>query len=92
MMLSIRKIELPYKCRMICVSDIHAHCDEFRELLRKCRYNKESDYLFILGDILEKGSQNIETLRFVHELTQDSKCVCIKGNNDTMVSRMAFDD
>lgn len=92
MMLSIRKIKLPEKCRMICVSDIHAHCDEFRELLCKCGYDKESDYLFILGDILEKGRQNIEALRFVYELSLDPKCVCIKGNNDTMVTRMAFDD
>ena len=92
MMLSIRKIKLPEKCRIICVSDIHAHYDEFARLLRKCDYNNESDYLFILGDILEKGRQNIEALRFVYELSLDPKCVCIKGNNDTMVTRMAFDD
>ena len=51
-MINIRKIDLPEKCRIICVSDIHAHYDEFARLLRKCDYNNESDYLFILGDIL----------------------------------------
>ncbi len=91
-MINIRKIDLPEKCRIICVSDIHAHYDEFAKLLRKCDYNNESDYLFILGDILEKGRQNIETLHFIQKLSRDKKCVCIKGNNDTMVSRMAFDD
>ena len=91
-MMNIVKVTLPEKCRIICVSDIHAHYDEFARLLRKCDYNNESDYLFILGDILEKGRQNIETLHFIQKLSHDKKCVCIKGNNDTMVSRMAFDD
>ena len=91
-MMNIVKVTLPEKCRIICVSDIHAHYDEFARLLRKCDYNNESDYLFILGDILEKGRQNIETLHFIQKLSCDKKCVCIKGNNDTMVSRMAFDD
>ena len=91
-MMNIVKVTLPEKCRIICVSDIHAHYAEFARLLRKCDYNNESDYLFILGDILEKGRQNIETLHFIQKLSHDKKCVCIKGNNDTMVSRMAFDD
>ena len=56
-MMNIVKVSLPEKCRIICVSDIHAHYDEFARLLRKCDYNNESDYLFILGDILEKGRQ-----------------------------------
>lgn len=56
-MINIRKIDLPEKCRIICVSDIHAHYDEFARLLRKCGYDKESDYLFILGDILERQTE-----------------------------------
>lgn len=81
-MMNIVKVSLPEKCRIICVSDIHAHYDEFARLLRKCDYNNESDYLFILGDILEKGRQNIETLHFIQKLSHDKKCVCIKGNNE----------
>lgn len=56
-MMNIVKVSLPEKCRIICVSDIHAHYDEFARLLRKCDYNNESDYLFILGDILEKADR-----------------------------------
>lgn len=70
-MMNIVKVTLPEKCRIICVSDIHAHYDEFAKLLRKCGYDKESDYLFILGDILEKGRQNIETLHFIQKLSRD---------------------
>ena len=86
------KLTLPEQYRIICVSDIHAHCDDFKALLDKCGYRPESDYLFILGDILEKGRQNIETLRFVKKLCENPKCICLQGNNDTMCERMAFRD
>jgi len=86
------KLTLPEQCRIICVSDIHAHCDDFKALLDKCGYRSDSDYLFILGDILEKGRQNIETLRFVKKLCENPKCICLQGNNDTMCERMAYRD
>ena len=90
--MKIQKICLPENCRIICVSDIHAHCDDFEALLKDCRYDAEKDYLFILGDILEKGKQNVKTLRFVQNLCKNPKAVCIQGNNDTMCLRMAFAD
>ena len=60
--------------------------------MEKCNYNKDKDYLFILGDIIEKGKDNLQTLRYVMELCQNEKVICTKGNNDTMCVRMAFDD
>lgn len=90
--MKIQRPILPQNCRIICVSDIHANCEGFTKLLKKCNYNKDNDYLFILGDIAEKGKQNIETIRFVMELCQSPNVICIKGNNDTMCIRMAFYD
>lgn len=90
--IKIQKIDLPEKCRIICISDIHAHYDDLVKLLDKCKYNDEADYLFILGDILEKGKQNIQTLQYVMKLCENHKTICIKGNNDTQCERMAFSD
>lgn len=90
--MKIEKVTLPEKCRIICVSDIHGHADDFERLLKKCEYVPEKDFLFILGDILEKGSQNIKTLRFVKKLCKNKKTICIQGNNDTMCERMAYRD
>lgn len=90
--MKVVKVDLPVDCRVICVSDIHGNCREFKSLLEKCNYNKDNDYLFILGDILEKGKTNLETLNFVTGLCLSSKVICIKGNNDTMCDRMAFHD
>lgn len=83
---------LPQSCRIICVSDIHAYLDDFKTLLEKCGYGPDTDYLFILGDIIEKGTDNISTLNYVQKLCQNPKTIFIQGNNDTMPCRMAFND
>ena len=90
--MEIIRPELPQNCRAICISDIHANLKHFKLLLEKSQYNKDKDYLFILGDIVEKGKDNLDTVRFVMELCRSEKAVCIKGNNDTMCDRMAFYD
>lgn len=79
-------------CRIICVSDIHGSLEHFRKLLDKCNYAPETDYLFILGDIVEKGTENLETLQYVRELCKNPKTLFIKGNNDTMPYHMAYKD
>lgn len=90
--MKIQNPNIPNNCRIICVSDIHGNLNPFKMLLEKCNYNTNTDYLFILGDIVEKGKENLATLQFVKELCQNEKTICIKGNNDTMCDRMAFHD
>lgn len=90
--MEIIRPDLPQECRIICISDIHANLKHFKALLEKCGYDKSSDYLFILGDILEKGEENLATLRFVKELCQNERVILIMGNNDIICDRMAFCD
>lgn len=88
----IIRLSLPQDCRIICVSDIHGHCTKFKELLLKCRYNPASDYLFILGDFLEKGPENLDTLLYVKSLCDNDRIYCVCGNNDWNCVAMAFSD
>lgn len=91
--MKIIRTNLEQRCRVICVSDIHGHCGEFAALLEKCGYKSGEDYLFILGDLVEKGSRNIETIRLVKSVSERSdRVVVLKGNNDTMCGFMAFSD
>ena len=48
--------------RIIVVSDIHGDLTTFKNLLNKCEYNENEDYLIILGDILEKGNEILDTI------------------------------
>lgn len=93
-MLNIIRPQLPECCRIICVSDIHTHWKELDELLKKCRYKAGEDFLFILGDILERGNDNINALRYVMKLAEAPRVFVIEGNNDTYVTGLSlrYDD
>lgn len=84
------ELSFPKTCRIICVSDIHANREAFDRLLGGCGYEPGEDYLLLLGDILEKGSENLQTLRRVMELLENPRVFLIKGNNDTMCEGMAW--
>ncbi len=62
------------------ISDIHGQYDMFVELLDKIGF-KESDTLYILGDVLDRGPHPIKTLRKLMEMPN---AICIVGNHELM--------
>ena len=82
-MLDIRKVALSIPYRVICIADIHGNYMAFTRLLEKVNYNKNEDYLFILGDLLERGKdEEISTIDYLYELSKNDKVHIISGNND----------
>lgn len=63
-----------------CISDIHGEYDKFTELLGKIKL-KETDTLYILGDILDRGPNPIRTLLKIMEMPN---VVCLLGNHELM--------
>ncbi|NLO85786.1 MAG: hypothetical protein GX096_10230 [Clostridiales bacterium] len=43
---------------------------------QNCHYQPQDDYLFILGDMLEKGEQNLPILQCVKALCRHPKAIC----------------
>ncbi len=83
----IRKIAIPTNKRCIFVSDIHGDIDTFKQGLKSLNFNSD-DYLFIIGDIYEKGdfSKNLETINYVYELSKNNKNVFpMAGNCDEVL-------
>ena len=76
----IEKIKLEKEPRILIVSDIHGNLDLFKKLLKKSNYNDKEDYLFILGDFVEKGPYSLDTLHYVMELNEAKNCYVLKGN------------
>ena len=70
------------KRRVLCVSDIHGNYDLLDKLLKRNNYNKDEDYLFILGDISRKGNYPLKTLRYVMKLAKNENVVVTMGNCD----------
>ena len=68
--------------RAIFISDIHGEKDLLEVLLEKVHYIPGQDTLFLLGDLIEKGSASLETLRWVMTLARNERVIVLKGNND----------
>lgn len=62
------------------MSDIHGQYDRFMELLDKIKF-KETDTLYVLGDILDRGPHPIRTLKKLMEMPN---AVCLVGNHELM--------
>ncbi|MFS0690337.1 metallophosphoesterase [Sporosarcina sp. 179-K 8C2 HS] len=83
-MIEVRKLKLDENKRMIITSDIHANLPLFQQLLEKVNYTTE-DYLFINGDLCEKGPDSLSTVAFARKLSAESDRVFItKGNCDVV--------
>ena len=62
------------------ISDIHGEYDLFMELLEKINL-KETDTLYILGDVLDRGPHPIKALLKLMEMPN---AICIVGNHELM--------
>ena len=82
----VNRLTLDLNKRLIFVSDIHGDVDTFKEGLKKINFN-ENDYLFIIGDITEKGDfkKNLECFRYVMELSKLDNVFPMAGNCDEVL-------
>lgn len=80
--LKIQKVLLDESKRIICISDIHGDYQNFKLLLRKIKYVPTSDYLFILGDLCEKGDESLLLIKYILSLCKKGKIFITEGNWD----------
>ena len=62
------------------IGDIHGCYDSFRRLLDKIDFNEKSDSLWLTGDLVGRGTQSLETLRFLESIKNN--LVSVMGNHD----------
>lgn len=63
-----------------CVGDIHGCFNELKQLLRKIDFSPSTDTLYILGDLINRGANSVEVLRYL--MTLEGSAHCILGNHD----------
>lgn len=80
----VRPIHLPPGRRVLAVSDIHGNLPFLKGLLAKAGFSRE-DILILLGDLLERHEDSLDTLRYVMELTKNYTVYSILGNCDNVV-------
>lgn len=62
------------------IGDIQGCYHSFRELLNHIRFNPSQDRLWLVGDIINRGSGSLEVLRWVY--AHQSAIVTVLGNHD----------
>ena len=77
-----RALSLRPRQRLIAVSDIHGNLRLFNKLLDQVRYTPGSDVLVLAGDLIEKGPQSLDTLRFIMKLSKTPGVYALMGNCD----------
>lgn len=62
------------------IGDIQGCFDEFHLLLKKIKFNPQSDHLYLVGDLIGRGPQALETLDFL--LLHKHSIHPVLGNHD----------
>jgi len=62
------------------VGDIQGCLQELKALLAQAAFNPEQDQLYLAGDVVARGPQSLETLKFLISLKDSAKMVL--GNHD----------
>lgn len=86
----IKYLDLDLNRRILFASDIHGNYKLFDALLKKINFNN-LDYLFIIGDMIEKSDYNLDTLDYFMDLDKKENVFILCGNCDNVLSYMIKD-
>lgn len=65
-------------------SDLHGDLIKFKSLLKLISFQVNKDILYVLGDVLDRGTKGIELLSYIREYSDGNNSVIqiIKGNHE----------
>lgn len=69
------------------IGDLQGCCKPFESLLEKINFDTAKDLLYLVGDLVNRGGQSLETLHLIQSLGDSVRCVL--GNHDIFLLRIA---
>jgi bis(5'-nucleosyl)-tetraphosphatase (symmetrical) len=70
------------------VGDLQGCLEPLKQLLQRVAFDPARDKLWLVGDLVNRGPQSLETLRFLYAM-RDS-VVCVLGNHDLHLLAVAY--
>lgn len=64
------------------IGDIQGCFDEFMALLSLIQFDESVDQLLLTGDLVNRGEQSLEVLRYVKRLCEKKSAITVLGNHD----------
>jgi len=74
----------------IFVGDVQGCADELESLLARARAECGDAELWLVGDLVNRGPDNLRTLRRVRERVEAGRARCVLGNHELLLLRTAF--
>ena len=71
------------------VGDVQGCITSLKKLLKKINFSYDSDRLFFLGDVVNRGENNLETMKFI--LSHQDNFEMVLGNHDIHLIACHFD-
>jgi len=71
------------------IGDIQGCFQELKALLKKINFSIDKDQLWFTGDLVNRGPQSLETLRFVKNLGENA--ITVLGNHDLHMLAVLFE-
>lgn len=77
---------MPWRRKLFVASDIHGYFNQWQAALRDAGWEEdnESHILVCLGDLLDRGPQPLECLKFVNALPASRK-ILVRGNHEDLM-------
>jgi serine/threonine protein phosphatase 1 len=75
-----------------CISDIHGYYDVMKSSLIKAGFDSSNPNhtLVVIGDMVDRGPQNKETLDYIYSLHKEGKAIVILGNHDEFLLKFFY--